>query len=61
MDNVIVAVEGNTLTLTIDLSKPGSVSASGKTTVIASTRGNTLVAPGTYVGLNVYRYPKNAK
>jgi hypothetical protein len=45
MDNVTIAVEGNKLTLTIDLSEPGTVSASGKTTVIASTRGNTQIAP----------------
>jgi hypothetical protein len=57
MDNVTVAVEGSKLILTIDLSQPGSVSASGKTTVIASTRGNAQVAPGVYCGLNVYKYP----
>jgi len=61
LDNVTVSVDGNKLTLTIDLSQPGSVSASGKTTVIASTRGNTQVAPGLYCGLNVYKYPLRNK
>jgi hypothetical protein len=61
LDNVTIAVDGNKLTLTIDLSQPGSVSASGKTTVIASTRGNTQVAPGVYCGLNIYKYPQRTE
>lgn len=56
MDNVLIAVEGAKLTLTIDLSQPGTPSASGKTQVIATTRGNTQVSPGVYLGLNLYKY-----
>ena len=50
-------VEGGKLTLEIDTTRKGEVSGSGKSTVIASTRGN-LVVPGTdggTLGLNFYR------
>ena len=47
-------VEGNTLTLTIPLNRPGQPSASGKTMVLASTRGNVTMNDGITVGLNVY-------
>jgi len=50
-------VAGNKLVLTIDISGKGKVSASGKSMVIASTRGNIEV-PGTkglILGLNLYR------
>jgi hypothetical protein len=49
-------VNGDTLTLTVKLNRPGTPSASGKTRVLASTRGNVII-PGTdgiTVGLNVY-------
>ena len=56
MKNVQMAVSGNTLTITVDLSKEFGPSASGKTTIIASTEGNVAV-PGREekIGLNVYR------
>ena len=49
-------VKGDTLILTIKLSQPGQVSASGKTMVQASTRGNVVIpgSDGLTVGLNVY-------
>ncbi len=56
MKNVEVAIEGTMLTITVDLSKEFGPSASGKTTIIASTEGNVTI-PGREekVGLNVYR------
>ena len=56
MKNVQMTVAGNTLTITVDLSKEFGPSASGKTIIIASTEGNVAV-PGRdeKVGLNVYR------
>ena len=45
------------LTLIIDISGAGAISGSGKSRVIASTRGNIII-PGTdglKVGLNLYR------
>lgn len=54
-DNVTYEVQGKKLTIQVDLSAEGRRSASGKTVVIASTRGNVEVADGVFVGLNVYR------
>lgn len=56
MKNVEMAIEGTMLTITVDLSKEFGPSASGKTTIIASTEGNVTI-PGREekVGLNVYR------
>ena len=56
MKNVEFSVKGNTLTITVDLSKEFGPSSSGKTIIIASTEGN-LSLPGRneVVGLNVYR------
>ncbi len=56
MKNVEMKVEGNILTLKIDLSKEFGPSASGKTTIIASTEGNISVPDREEkVGLNVYK------
>ena len=57
MENVEMTVDGNTLTIKVDLSKKFGPSSSGKTTIIASTDGNVVI-PGheeAKVGLNVYR------
>lgn len=57
MQNVEMKKRGNKLTITIDLGAKGSPSSSGKTIVLASTRGNKSV-PGTddiKIGLNCYR------
>jgi hypothetical protein len=57
MLNVTTAIKGSKLTLTIDLSKSQGTSASGKSTVVATTQGNVSIgdAAGTKMGLNVYR------
>jgi hypothetical protein len=59
MDNITTEVVGNILTLKIDLSKELGLSGSGKTILVASTKGNKAV-PGTdcTLGLNFYKYPK---
>ena len=61
MFNVELKVDGDILTATVDLSKDCGKSASGKTIVIGSTKGNQQV-PGSghesvRIGLNVYKYP----
>lgn len=58
MDNVKVTVEGAELVIRCRLDAAATPSASGKTLVIASTRGSVKV-PGTdaMLGLNLYRYP----
>lgn len=45
MSNVHMTVKGNTLTITIDLSKDLGVSKSGKTHTVAST-GGFVAIPG---------------
>jgi hypothetical protein len=56
MKNVEMKVEGNVLTITVDLSKEFGPSASGKTTIVASTEGNVAVPDREEkVGLNVYK------
>ena len=57
MKNVEMALEGNILTIKVDLSKEFGPSASGKTIIIASTEGNVTIPEHeeAKVGLNVYR------
>ena len=56
MKNVDMSVEGTWLTIKVDLSKEFGPSASGKTTIIASTEGNvTITGREEKIGLNVYR------
>jgi hypothetical protein len=56
MKNVRLTVEGNILTIRVDLAKEFGPSASGKTIIIASTEGNISVPDREEkVGLNVYR------
>ncbi len=56
MKNVQMMVEGNILTIKVDLSKEFGPSASGKTIIIATTEGNVSVPDREEkVGLNVYR------
>ncbi len=58
MYNIDMKVDNSTneLTITIDLSKQGNISKSGKSRVIASSHGNVEV-PGTdlKLGFNLYR------
>ena len=59
MQNVNMTVEGRVLVIRVDLDADATPSASGKTMVIASTRGNATVDDGkgnpVHVGLNVWR------
>ncbi|MGH7738531.1 MAG: hypothetical protein ACREL1_00145 [bacterium] len=56
MKNVEMKVEGNILTIRVDLSKEFGPSASGKTTIVASTEGNISIPErDEKVGLNVYK------
>lgn len=56
MNNVTTSIKDGILTLTVDLNAQATESASGKSQVIASSRGNQPVAPGSNInfGLNVY-------
>lgn len=57
MENVKMAVKGNQLTITVDLSKDLGRSKTGQSILIASTKGNQSV-PGkddVKIGLNIYR------
>ena len=56
MKNVEYSVNGDTLTITVDLSREFGPSASGKTVIIATTEGIVrLLDRDEFVGLNVYR------
>lgn len=55
--NIEASVKDGTLTLVIDISKTFGKSASGKTTIVATTSGNQQVdgTDGLVLGLNAYR------
>jgi len=56
MKNMEMTLDGDVLTIKVDLSKTFGKSSSGKSTIIASTEGNVSV-PGreeVKIGLNVY-------
>jgi hypothetical protein len=57
MKNVEMKVDGNILTIKVDLSKEFGLSSSGKTIIIASTEGNADIDghEGKKIGLNVYK------
>ena len=58
MKNVEMNVEGETLTIKVDLSKDFGKSKSGKTIIVASTEGNVSIPErDEKIGLNIYRYP----
>jgi len=54
-ENITIEIKDGKAIITVDLSHRGSVSASGKSLIVASTRGNVQI-PGTSVilGLNAY-------
>ena len=57
MKNVEMTVEGNILTIKVDLTKEFGPSSSGKNIIIATTEGNVSI-PGHEdgkIGLNVYK------
>lgn len=60
MKNVEMKVEGNILTIKVDLTEEFGPSSSGKTIIIASTEGNVAVPENeeAKIGLNVYKYQK---
>jgi hypothetical protein len=63
MDNIQIEVKDNKAVITIDLSKDFGPSKSGKTIVVATTRGNVPI-PGAEtirLGLNCYKYPEENK
>jgi hypothetical protein len=53
MDNVTTKLNGSTLTITVDISKRFGPSSSGKTDIVASTRGAIKVGDVS-LALNVY-------
>ncbi|MDI7267746.1 MAG: hypothetical protein QME96_07120 [Myxococcota bacterium] len=57
MKNVEMKVDGDKLTIVVDLSKEFGPSSSGKTIIIATTEGNQTVPEkdGVRIGLNVYK------
>jgi len=57
MANVEYSVDGDTLTITVDLSQNLGPSNSGKTDVVGSTNGFVQVAPDITMSLNVVKKP----
>ena len=57
MKNIEMQVQGDTLTIKIDLKKEFGPSSSGKTTIIATTEGNVAVPDheDIKIGINVYK------
>ena len=55
-----ISKDGKKLVLEIDLTQDFGLSASGKTVMIASTKGNKPIGDtGAILGLNLYKYPTN--
>lgn len=59
--NVTASIEGDVLTIVIDLSAKTEPSGSGKTLIVASTQGNKRVNGDVFLGLNAYRYADKKK
>ena len=57
-NNIKLSLDGDVLTITIKIPKTGVVSASGKSEVLASSRGNIDAGDGMKLGLNLYRARK---
>lgn len=57
MKNVEMNLEGNILTIKVDITKEFGPSASGKTIIIASTEGNIPIPDkdDVKIGLNIYK------
>lgn len=61
MKNVKMSVDGNTLTIVIDLEKRYGKSSSGKNVIVASSEGNQSVPDTDYkIGINVYTKAEEA-
>lgn len=56
MKNIEMEVKGDSLVITVDMSKRFGKSGSGKSIIVASTEGNQSVpeTDGVKIGLNVY-------
>ena len=56
MKNIEMNVEGNKLTITVDLSQRYGKSSSGKSIIIASSEGNQAIPDNEAIkiGLNIY-------
>lgn len=63
MQNITLRRDGTKLILEIDLSKDFGPSASGKTIIVASTRGNAPIpdTEDTFIGINCFRYTSPKK
>jgi hypothetical protein len=59
MKNIDMKVEGNILTIKVDITKDYGISASGKNKIIASTEGNVSVPEKEEIkiGINIYKKP----
>jgi hypothetical protein len=57
MKNCEMKLDGNILTITVDISKEYGTSSSGKSIIIGSTEGNVSIPEkeDIKIGLNVYR------
>jgi hypothetical protein len=57
MKNCEMKLDGNILTITVDISKEFGTSSSGKSIIIGSTEGNVAIPEkeNIKIGLNVYR------
>ncbi len=57
MKNVEMNLEGNILTIKVDITKEFGPSSSGKTIIIATTEGNIAIPDkdDVKIGLNVYK------
>lgn len=55
MKNIKVENTDGILTLAINLKINHGQSKSGKSIIIATTGGNKEIAPGIYMGLNIYK------
>ncbi len=56
MQNIKTEVKGNILTIKVKLDAKTKPSASGKTLIIASSKGNKEITDGVIMGLNIYKY-----
>jgi len=56
--NIETELDGNTLVMRVDLTKDLGPSSSGKTTLVASSRGNKIVefnGENIFIGVNLYK------
>jgi hypothetical protein len=62
MKNCEMKLNGDILTITVDVSKDFGKSASGKSIIIASTEGNISIPEkeDIKIGLNIYKKPQGA-